>query len=328
MKICIVNRGAKIPVLEYGGTERVIWGLGKELYNLGHEITFLVPAGSYSNFARVIALDESKTVEEQIPDDIDIVHMNWEPSENLTKPFLVTMHGNPSPEDKLHHNTVFISKNQAARHNSEVFVYNGLLWEDYPVPNLNGSRDSFHFLGKAAWKIKNAVGAKKIVRSLDAKIHIIGGTKWNTRNVKRAFPYLFTRKVKYHGLLGDKEKTKIMEKSKALVFPVLWHEPFGIAIIESMYAGCAVFGTANGSLPELIPSDCGFTGKSLSEIVTAIENFNFNPHRCHEYAVENFNAKIMAEKYLEYYNKVLAGEPLHSKAPVYNHELNRVPAFN
>lgn len=328
MKICIVNRGVKIPVITYGGTERVIWGLGKELHNLGHEITFLVPAGSYSDFARVIVLNQSKTLEEQIPDDIDIVHMNWEPLEELSKPFLVTMHGNPTPEDRLHINTVFISKNQAARHNSDVYVYNGLLWEDYSKPNLKGKRDSFHFLGKVSWKIKNAVGAMKIVRSMDAKLHIIGGTKWTFRNIKRTLPYLFSSKIEYHGFLDDKEKSKVMEKSKALIFPIIWHEPFGLAIIESMYAGCAVFGTANGSLPELIPAECGFTGLNTSEIITAIHNFDFNPHRCHEYAVKNFNARIMAENYLILYNKILDGECLHAKAPEYNYKLNQVPTFN
>lgn len=327
MKICIVDRGASIPVTQYGGTERVIWGLGKELSNLGHEVTFLVPPGSHSDFARVLPLDLESSLEVQIPEDIDVVHMNWEPSEKLTKPFVVTMHGNPAPTDVLHPNTIFISQNQAARHNSNVFVHNGLLWEDYPKPDLKTPRDSFHFLGKASWKVKNAVGAKKISKRLNCKLHIIGGKRWTERNLKTAFPFLLSRKVKFHGLLDNTAKSRVMQNSKALIFPVLWHEPFGLAVIESLYAGCAVFSTANGSLPELIPADCGFTSNSSRELAAAIENFDFNPQRCHDYAVENFNARLMAERYMKYYELVLAGEKLHTEAPAYNHKLNEVPEY-
>ncbi|MCF7568221.1 hypothetical protein L3X37_07575 [Sabulilitoribacter arenilitoris] len=56
MKILIVDRGGKIPAVKYGGTERVIWGLAKELHNQGHDIVFLVPKGSYCDFAKIIDL--------------------------------------------------------------------------------------------------------------------------------------------------------------------------------------------------------------------------------------------------------------------------------
>ena len=41
MHILIVNN-TSIPVQKYGGTERVIWWLGKQLVKMGHQVSYLV----------------------------------------------------------------------------------------------------------------------------------------------------------------------------------------------------------------------------------------------------------------------------------------------
>ncbi|MGA8890358.1 MAG: hypothetical protein WB493_02230, partial [Anaeromyxobacteraceae bacterium] len=56
MRIVLVSRGVTLPAVRYGGTERVMWWLGKELARRGHEVTFLVKGGS-SPFARVVPFD-------------------------------------------------------------------------------------------------------------------------------------------------------------------------------------------------------------------------------------------------------------------------------
>jgi glycosyltransferase involved in cell wall biosynthesis len=58
--------------------------------------------------------------------------------------------------------------------------------------------------------------------------------------------------VRFHGLLGGDGKNAILNSSKGLVLPVLRHEPFGLAVIESLYFGCPLFGTPYGALPELL----------------------------------------------------------------------------
>lgn len=327
MNICIVDRGGKIPAEKYGGTERVIWGLGKELYAMGHEITFLVPEGSTCDFAQIIPLNRNADLGSQIPEDIDLVHLNFKPTTRIQKPYLITMHGNPAPNEVIDVNTVFISKNQAARHNSEVFVYNGLHWSDYPNPDLRVTRGSFHFLGKASWKVKNVAGAIEIASKNNLNLDIIGGKKWTERNIKSSFRHLFNPRIRFKGFLDDDEKTRVMEHSKGLIFPVLWHEPFGLAIIESLYAGCAIFGTEFGSLKELVTPKVGFTGNSLNEIAEAIISFDYNPQRCHDYAKENFNSRRMAEDYAVLYHKILSGKSLHKSAPVHNPDLNKVKSI-
>jgi len=114
-----------------------------------------------------------------------------------------------------------------------------------------------------------------------------------------------------------------LKYSKALIFPVLWHEPFGLAIIESLYFGVPVLGTKFGSLPELLGKDVGFLSNSENELIEAFQELDsFDSKKCHEYACENFNAKKMAEKYAELYRKIVNGEKINRKKPVYNKTKN------
>ena len=96
MNITIVL-GDKIPSIKYGGTQRVMWYLGKELNKRGHKVTFIAGKGSSCPFAKVIELDPSVNLNTQIPTDADIVHFNIPVPEGITKPHLLTIHGNGIP---------------------------------------------------------------------------------------------------------------------------------------------------------------------------------------------------------------------------------------
>ncbi|MDE3125060.1 MAG: glycosyltransferase [Bacteroidota bacterium] len=313
MHIVIVHN-AKIPVLKYGGIERVIWHLGKALTKKGHQVSFLVSNGSTSSFANIINYNPEKSWNEQIPDSADVVHFNMLPNEKIIKPYIFTMHGNVNDATLLDVNTVFVSKNHAARFGSNSFVYNGMDWEDYGKPDLNNERKQFHFLGDAAWRVKNVKGAiHSILLTKKEELMVLGG---NRLNFRMGFRFTFSPRIHFYGMVGGEEKYRLLTQSKGLVFPVRWHEPFGIALTESLYFGCPVFGTPYGSLPEIIQSDVGFLSSSSQELSKAIENSDtYSRIRCHEYARDVFNADKMADAYIEKYEKVMNGQQLHTKAP-------------
>jgi hypothetical protein len=75
-----------IPTPKYGGISRVIWHLGKELTQMGHKVSFLVEKGSYCDFARIITYDHNRTLASQIPEDVDLVHLQMSIAEDLPKP--------------------------------------------------------------------------------------------------------------------------------------------------------------------------------------------------------------------------------------------------
>ncbi len=323
MKILLVDRGLPIPALKYGGTERVIWSLGKELVKLGHEITYLVPKGSKCSFAKILEYIPEKCIKDQIPKEIDIVHFNFPVKEKIDVVNVTTLHGYLK-DDLLDINTIFISEKHAERHNGNYYIHHGLDWDEYKDYS-NQTKNYYHFLGKANWKVKNSVKAIDIAIKANEEIHILGGTKYNFRNFKRNFKNILNSRVFYHGMVGGNEKFKLMNESKGLIFPVRWHEPFGLAIIESLYYGCPVFGSKYGSLPEIISSDVGFLSNETDEIINALKTNNFSSKLCNEYVVDIFNSRKMAEKYLKAYEVVLNGRTLNKKIPK---QINTEGAFD
>jgi glycosyltransferase involved in cell wall biosynthesis len=251
MHILFVNH-APIPVFAYGGTERVIWDLGKSLVRLGHRVSYLVPQGSHCDFAQVLAIREGVDWAEQIPADVDLVHFQFNPPDlaTLERPYLMTQHGNSPEHAPLPLNTVFVSRNHAERHGSTEFVYNGLDWEAYGPVDFERPRPYCHFLGKAAWRVKNVQGAIDVAGDAGVDLMVLGGTRLN---IKRGFRFTWSRRVSFAGMVGGQVKLDLLQGSRGLIFPVLWHEPFGLAVIESLYFGCPVYATPYGALPELVP---------------------------------------------------------------------------
>ena len=315
MRILIVHTSV-IPALLYGGTERVIWGLGKELARLGHEVSYLVLKGSKSPFAEVLALDENRSLADQITEDYDFVHYNGISNElpDLGIPYLLTMHGNAGPELELDRNTVFVSADHAKRYGSETYVHNGLDWSDYTAPDLEMERTYFHFLGNAAWRVKNVQGAIDTVkRCRGERLKVLGGRRFN---FKMGMRFTFSRQVSFEGFVGGERKFSLLNGSKGLIFPVRWHEPFGLSIIESMFYGCPVFGTPYGALKELVLSDVGFLADNQQKLAEAIQDAgSYSRRRCHDYAQELFNNRAMTAKYIALYEKVIRGDRLNQSAP-------------
>lgn len=304
-----------IPAVKYGGTERVIWGLGKALKRMGHRVTYLAGAGSRCDFAPVVIYDPLRPVREQIPAGVDLVHLNRDMREEIDFPYVYTEHTNGSGSNPLPLNTIFISRDHAQRHGSETFVYNGLEWDEYGVPDKHAPRSYFHFLGNAAWRVKNVRGAIDVVRGMpDERLMVLGGTRLN---FKMGFRLTLSPKIRFAGMVGGEEKLQLLGKSKGLVFPVRWHEPFGLAIVESLYFGAPAFATPYGSLPELVIPDVGFLSCSCSELRRATEAADgYSRQRCHEYARETFSSDRMAAGYAACYERVLNGETLNPEQPL------------
>lgn len=213
MNILIVSH-CTIPAVLYGGIERMIWWLGKELHKQGHCVTYLVNKGSVCPFGRVICRDNSIPIESQVPDETDIVHFHYHITKFNKRPYIVTIHGN-SDYAEFSINSVFVSKNHAMRYNAEAYVYNGIDLEEYGPPDFNIKRNYFHFLGKAAWRIKNVKGAINVATSANQKLVVIGGTRLN---IKMGFRFTPNLNVSFKGMLGGEKKERIHKSLKGIDF--------------------------------------------------------------------------------------------------------------
>jgi glycosyltransferase involved in cell wall biosynthesis len=305
---------SRLPALLYGGTERVAWWLAKEQVARGHRVTFLAEAGSECPFAEVRVLDLGAPLRGQIPAGAELVHFHYPYDDELDTPYLVTIQVNGALGTRHHPNSVFVSRDHAHRYGSETFVHNGIDPDDYGPPELDRRREYVHFLGKAAWRLKNVRGAIRIARRAGVPIRVLGGHRFN---LNMGFRLTLDRNASFAGMVGGERKNEELRGSRGLIFPVLWHEPFGIAIVESLYFGCPVVGTPYGSLPELVPPEVGFLSDREDDLVEAVRDLgSFRRSDCHEWVMENFTAARMTDEYLRLYERVLAGETLNAEAPV------------
>ena len=121
------------------------------------------------------------------------------------------------------------------------------------------------------------------------------------------FPYLLDDKIEYVGEVSGKYKLEFISHAKALLFPIQWDEPFGMAPIEALACGTPVVAMSRGALPEIIEHGVnGFLAnneKEFKHYMTLVDEID--PAKCRESVKRNFSASIMAKNYLERYQTVL-----------------------
>jgi glycosyltransferase involved in cell wall biosynthesis len=307
-----------IPISLYGGTERIIENLCLGLTTLGHKVTLVSFKGDYTlegvefkDLGQFSKAEANSRFLELIPEDADILHfhlpMGQDQMELKGIPYICTLHGNLQEGenlDKLPNNTVCISENHATRHNRTTFVYNGL--DESKIPLYEKSfqdAEYFSFLGKASLKRKGLHLAKKIAKTFKTPLHIGGGKGLS----------LFGSK--YLGYVNNDEKAKLLGESKALLFPILWEEPFGLVMIEAMFAGTPVFALRRGSVPEVLgqpgSDDLFIIEDTVEQLIEAIRNYSpCTPNRYRQYAIQYFSKQVMCEKYLNVYTDVCSGKEI------------------
>ncbi|MBN1114456.1 MAG: glycosyltransferase [Oligoflexia bacterium] len=291
-----------IPPRFYGGTERVVYSLSKALAEHGHEVTVAAHGKSSLKCARLADIQDPGLNIEKLAESHDIVHYHVTPPYIPVHPYLVTIHGNMQKDEGRLLNTVFLSRDHAARHGSRNYVYNGLdltLYRETP-----GNKEYFTFLSKVSWGVKGARIAVNIAKKLKLKLVVAGGKIWWSRY----------RGIRSHGLVDDVSKADILSGSKALLFPLQWDEPFGLVAIESLASGTPVVTLDRGSMGEIVGASSfvdwnkkvGFVCKNIAEIEESIYRISeIDRNACSEYARKYFNHYRMANDYLALYTRII-----------------------
>lgn len=303
MRIALIHK-AKYPVQGYGGTERLVWWIAKGLNELGAKVTLVGDAGSECPFADVVVGTDWDTYQ-GLP-SADVYHYFNTPSfEVPSHPYLVTIGGNGKDGETFLLNTVFVSQNHADRHGADCFVHNAVDPSEYHFSDKK--KPYLVFLAKASWRVKNVRGAISYARKASTPLHILGGDRFFFRN---------WRGVHWEGTVDGENKALWLSEARGLLFPVLWHEPFGLAVVEAFASGTPVLASPFGSLPELVAPDVGRLCRTDEDFIDGIRDLgSFKPKRCYDWMMEKFHYHRMAKDYLKLYEKVLNGEKLNRKAP-------------
>lgn len=328
----------RVPPAKYGGTERVVYEITEQLVKMGHDVT-LFASGNSKTSAKLKAiypkaLRETR-IEElyganaltmlhignayQMQDEFDIIHdhngLFSLPSANIcTKPVVMTYHGPFNPDVRRLYQTlkkpflVSISNAQirgVAGINIIGNVYNGLSMKDYP---FSESHDGYLlFVGRISLE-KGVHYAIQTAINLDLPLIIAAKLDEVDMPYFNQFigPHL-SESIRWIGEVNEEERNVLMSKAMCFLHPVTWKEPFGLTLIESMACGCPVVAFKKGSIPEIIVNKkTGFVVSDIHEMIEAVKKINtIKREDCRKHALENFNAKIMAERYEKIYLKII-----------------------
>lgn len=305
---------SKVPVLHYGGMERVVEALAEGLLELGHKVTIIAYKGDYEipgvNFVELDRYENLKEANEKlpglIPGDADIVHFHLPLKfENFKFPYVCTMHGHLGDEEDrsiLHDQVIFLCEAHARRYGKKKFVFNGLNPKSIPLSPIKiADRNTYAFLGRAALKRKGLHHAKKIAGLFKTKLVIGGGHGFG-----------WFGRYQFLGQIGNREKFKMLGEAKALLFPIEWEEPFGLVMIESMLAGTPVFGLNRGSVKEVLGEQpFNLIADNIDVLINKIKvhHNQASPQEIRDYANRHFSHLKMCEKYLVYYQEAIDQSP-------------------
>jgi glycosyltransferase involved in cell wall biosynthesis len=327
-----------VPPKLYGGTERVVFYLTEELVRLGHKVTLFASADSRTS-ARLVpcaprALRLDPRVQDPLPHhllmldkvrarahEFDVLHFHLEHLHlPLFRPLagktVTTPHGRLDQADlqPLYQELddmplVSISDSQRKPLSGARWVatvYHGL--PDPVCPYNPAPRgDYLAFLGRASPE-KGIERAIEIARRaglplrIAAKVDRADEPYWRTC----IQPLLAHPLIEYLGEVDEAAKPALLGNARALLFPIDWPEPFGLAMIEAMSCGTPVIAWPNGAVPEIV--DHGVSGLIVDSIERAVDAVQAAAH-LERRAVrrrfeERFSAARMARDYLAVYRSL------------------------
>ena len=119
-------------------------------------------------------------------------------------------------------------------------------------------------------------------------------------------PLLDNPLIEFIGEIGDDEKGAFLGDAMALLFPIDWPEPFGLALIEAMANGTPVIAFRRGSVPEIVEHGVtGFIVDNVDEAVAAIPSVRMlDRSMIRRRFEERFSVERMARDYLDLYVEV------------------------
>ncbi len=327
-----------VPPKYYGGTERVVSYLTEELVCQGHEVTLFASGDSVTKAHLVAACRRSLRLDKHCIDQLshqvlmlehvfqraaefDIVHFHVDylhfplsRREQLTH--VTTLHGRLDIPDlvPLYHefrDMPVVSISNCQREplpwaNWQATIYHGVPADTYQFRAEPGSY--LAFLGRISPE-KRVDRAIKIARQVQIPLKIAAKVDRVDKDYFEAVvePLLRDSLIEFVGEIGDGEKDEFLGHAYALLFPIDWPEPFGLAMIEAMACGTPVIAYRSGAVPEVMEEGhTGFIVEGLEDAVEAVRRVpELSRKRCREIFYQRFTAARMAHDYVQLYERLI-----------------------
>ncbi len=335
-----------VPPRLYGGTERVVSYLTEELVRLGHDVTLFASGDSQTSARLVACAPRALRLDPQVRDplpshllmmervrslahEFDVLHFHTDHVHlplfrALARKCVSTLHGRLDLPDlapllREYADMPLVSISNAQRHplpraNWVATVYHGLpeaVCPFNPAPRGN----YLAFLGRMSPEkgIERAIEIARRARyplRIAAKVDRTEEDYWRSR----VAPLLSDPLIRFLGEVNEAQKPAFLGNAAALLFPIDWPEPFGLAMIEAMSCGTPVIAWPHGSVPEIVEHGVtGFLVDSIEAAVAAVRDAErLDREQVRLRCEERFSAARMARDYLAVYRSLRARQ----KAPV------------
>jgi glycosyltransferase involved in cell wall biosynthesis len=333
----------RVPPRLYGGTERIVSYLAEELVAMGHDVT-LFASGQSLTSARLIACCEQElrlnpAVRDPIPyymlmldrvrrmaSQFDILHFHIDQFHfpvfhDAAARCVTTLHGRQDLPDLRYLYAGFpdmrlISVSLAQRAPIAGAGFAGNVPHGLPrnlfIPTLIGRGGYLAFLGRISPE-KRVDRAVAIARAVGLPLRIAAKVDRVDERYFRAeiVPLFDLPEIEYIGEIDETQKAAFLGEARALLFPIDWPEPFGLAMIEAMACGTPVLAFRHGSVPEVIED--GVTGHVVESVEEAICRIGsllaLDRARVRRRFEQRFTSERMAGDYVQIYRELLAKLP-------------------
>ena len=327
-----------LPPPLYGGTERVVASLTEELVRQGHDVTLFASGDSETSAKLVACSPRALRVDPTAPDlatatlfqlgqvyaragEFEIIHnhADWYAlpfASCFATPTVTTTHGRLDLPDLAYHFTqipdqelVSLSLDQKTHLPNASWagtVYNGIETSHFNFSPNGG--EYLAFLGRLTPE-KRPDLAVEIAHQTGRRLVIAAKLDKSDMDYYESIvlPILRDPQVEYVGEVDEQGKDELLRGAYAMLFPIDWPEPFGLAMVESMATGTPVIAMARGAVPEVVvDGKTGFICHSLEEMVSAVDRISsLDRLDCRIHVERFFSADRMAGDYLEIYEGIL-----------------------
>jgi glycosyltransferase involved in cell wall biosynthesis len=340
----IVSPWYPVPPNGYGGIELMAYNLARELSQRGHQVSVIARQGSQGPFETLALAPESWTRQLGTPDErarqslflyrayeivrrraFDVIHDHSGPpgilvaaTSRTRAPVVATLHGPLSEAEGDFLAAVDREVNLVAISRAQQSAVAGVAWRAV----VHNAVDPSHYtpITSPAEKDDYLVELARICPDKGQHVAIELAKRLNVRlvlagKVDPENQSYFDEKIKpnldgqvsWRENVQGKEKTELLARAKAMVFPIQWEEPFGMAMVEAMVSGTPVIATPRGAAVEVVqPGVTGWLAKDLDEMVDGYSRLGqIDLKRCVAEATRRFGPPQMADGYETVYERAI-----------------------